>query len=329
MGVTTGNFQDWAGLFRRSETGLDWSCLCCLPFWLESWWRAFGGADRPHLAEVWDGADLLGLAPLRIGGRTVSFLGDPDVCDYQDFVVRPGREAEFCARLLDHLAGQDLAVMDLRAVRPESLTLVHLAPAARLRGWDVEQTREDVTVEISQPGTWEAYLAALDGKQRHEVRRKMRRLEEAGRVDYCLVTRPDEAAARFDGFLEMFRASRGDKNDFLTPAREAFFRSLAAAAATWGRLGLGVLELDGTAAAMVWCFEHRGAVHLYNNGYRPELRHLNVGTLSKVLSIKEAISRGAGRYEFLRGSEIYKFRLGGAETPVYRCRINMGRDVSA
>jgi CelD/BcsL family acetyltransferase involved in cellulose biosynthesis len=48
---------------------------------------------------------------------------------------------------------------------------------------------------------------------------------------------------------------------------------------------------------------------------------LSVGLLSKVLCIKDSIERGKKRFDFLKGREAYKYRLGGREVPIYNCQI--------
>jgi CelD/BcsL family acetyltransferase involved in cellulose biosynthesis len=62
---------------------------------------------------------------------------------------------------------------------------------------------------------------------------------------------------------------------------------------------------------------------LYNNGYDPQHSLLSLGLVSKVLSIKEGIERGRSRFDFLKGDEEYKRRLGGKEVSLYGCQISL------
>jgi CelD/BcsL family acetyltransferase involved in cellulose biosynthesis len=70
--------------------------------------------------------------------------------------------------------------------------------------------------------------------------------------------------------------------------------------------------------------------YLYNNGYDGAKRRWSVGLLSKVLSLKDAIETGLSRYDFLKGAEAYKQRLGGREIELLRYRVRFpggyGRD---
>ena len=174
------------------------------------------------------------------------------------------------------------------------------------------------------PATWDEYLAMLSGKQRHEVRRKLRRLREEGNVDYRYFgVRQEEVAGSMDIFLKLFALSREEKADFMTDRRESFFRSLAEAMADIGLLRFGILELDKLPAAMIMGFDYNDSVYLYNSGYDPGYSSLTAGLLSKVLCIKDSIEKGIKKFDFLKGAETYKYQLGGREIPLYRCRVTI------
>jgi predicted N-acyltransferase len=79
-------------------------------------------------------------------------------------------------------------------------------------------TQEDVNVEMDLPADWDAYLESLSAKQRHEVRRKLRRLLEAGDVQYRHVKDAASVTATMDAFFRMFVESR---RAFLTDQRSS------------------------------------------------------------------------------------------------------------
>ncbi|MGD8372672.1 MAG: GNAT family N-acetyltransferase, partial [Syntrophobacterales bacterium] len=267
---------------------------------------------------------LVGIAPLLVEGNEARFIGDPDVCDYQDFIVAPGRGQDFFETLLKHLRQQGITHLDLGPMREDSKTLTELVAAAKGLEFDVSCDAEDVTFELELPATWDAFLGSLSGKQRHEVRRKFRRLHEAGKINYRLVAEVDAVVDEMETFLALFGLSRSDKATFMTSQMANYFRSLAEAMAKVNLLKLFFLDLDGTPAAAVMCFDYNSTVYLYNNGYDGRFSSLSVGLLSKVISIKESIQRGRKHYDFLKGTEEYKHRLGGKPVPLYRCRVKLG-----
>ena len=89
-----------------------------------------------------------------------------------------------------------------------------------------------------------------------------------------------------------------------------------------GLLRFGILELNGLPVAAVMYFDYNNTVFLYNNGYDPQYSFLSVGLISKVLCIKDSVERGRGKFDFLKGAEEYKYRLGGKEITLYGCQIS-------
>ncbi len=171
------------------------------------------------------------------------------------------------------------------------------------------------------PGDWDEYLNALDGKQRHEIRRKLRRLHKETDARLLVLEDPAEVAGQVDAFLKMFRESRSDKAAFMNFQMESFFRAMIRAMSDEGILRLFVLTLGDSTAAASLCFDYEDTVYLYNSGYDPRYGSLSVGLLCKVLSIEHSIKIGRRKYDFLKGAEPYKRHLGGTEVPLSRCRI--------
>jgi len=312
------------GMWADPTNGLVWDCLFVLPPWLAAWRETLGREEKPLLCAVWDGEDLLGVAPLRVQGEEAAFLGSADVCDYQDFVGVPGREGPFLRGFLDHLAEGGVGRLDLGAIRPDSLVRRALPAAAEAQGWEVRWEPAGVSVELDLPETWEAFLDRLGKRERHEVRRKLRRWAEAGGGGLRTARPGAGLEADSERFLGLLSGYRADKAAFLTPGHRAFFRALIEKACRSGLLDLSFLEVRGDVAASTLCFTHRGATYLYNNGYEPRFAPLSAGFVSKLWSIRRAIERGDRRYELLKGDEPYKLRLGGRPVPLWRGLLCLG-----
>ncbi len=321
--ITQESFDSLASCWTDSSHRLRWNSVFVLPAWLKAWWQEFGSGAELYLSTVRQEGKIIGIAPLLLREGRASLIGSADVCDYLDFVVVPGREEDFFIPLLDDLRQKGINHLDLRPLRPDSTVLSNLVAIAQNRGYEVLCHQEDVSLELDLPSTWEAYLATLTAKQRHEVRRKLRRLSEAGRVDYHFVKDSAAVHEAMDTFLKMFTESREDKATFLTAQMESFFRSLADTMAEAGLLRLGILELDTLPTAMIMCFDYNDCLYLYNSGYDPQYNSLSVGLLCKVLCIKESIQEGKKRFDFLKGDEPYKYHLGGREVPLHRCQITI------
>ncbi|MFC2014845.1 GNAT family N-acetyltransferase [Chloroflexota bacterium] len=321
--ITQESFESLASYRDNPEYGLEWSSVFVLPVWLKVWWQEFKPEEELFLGAVRNNEKVIGIAPLMVKEDRASLIGSTDVCDYLDFVVVPGSEKEFFNFLLDDLKQKGISQLDLKSLRPDSTVLTWLVDIARNRGYEVTSQPEDVTVELDLPSTWEEYLEILTKKQRHEVRRKLRRLPEAGKAEFRVVEDRAGIENVMDTFLRMFIESRSDKASYMTDQKESFFRALADTLTESRLLRLGILELDTIPTAMIMYFNYNDCIYLYNSGYEPKYDSLSVGLLSKVLSIRESIQEGKKKYDFLKGNEAYKYHLGGKEITLSNCQITI------
>jgi CelD/BcsL family acetyltransferase involved in cellulose biosynthesis len=246
------------------------------------------------------------------------------VCDFVDVITVPGSGRAFFQNLIPYIRNQGATRLDFGAVHADSVVFTDLVAVAKDMGYEIVCDPEDVTMELELPSEWEEYLKQLTGKERHEIRRKLRRLNEAAQVSLRVVEDPDAVAREMDTFLALFKLNRWDKLAFMSDQRTAFFRALALEMAAAQILRLYFLDLDDVPAAAAMCFDYRSTVYLYNNGYDMQYKSLSVGLLCTVFSIKESIQRGKARYDFLKGPEPYKRKLGGKPAQLYRCRVKLG-----
>ena len=281
------------------------------------WWGHFGQQSELRILSVRDGNELLGIAPLMCVEGVLSFVGDRDLFDYQDFVVRQGREAEFFGILSEYLVNLRWHRLELTSVPQGSPTLDYIPGLADGTGVTVEVREEDVTPVVPLPSTWDEYVAALGKKDRHELRRKLRRLERAGNAHQSMCDDKGAFPGCMQDFFRLLRASSPEKSRFLTPQRERFFEDFALELSTRGQLRLYFLQVDGVRVASCICFDYGGAYLLYNSGYDPDYASLSVGLINKALCIREAIEAGRRSFNFLKGTERYKYDLGGRNTTVY------------
>ena len=101
-----------------------------------------------------------------------------------------------------------------------------------------------------------------------------------------------------------------------------FFREVAEGFLASGHLRLAFLSTKGTDVASVFQFRSGGALLLYNSGYDPAHRAANPGLVLIARSIGQAVDEGCTEYDFLRGTERYKYDLGGVDRLVYRLTIS-------
>ncbi|MBW2029233.1 MAG: GNAT family N-acetyltransferase [Deltaproteobacteria bacterium] len=332
MGQDDSNFSsniedldNLCALWEEDRQSLEWTPLFVVPPWLRAWWDVFGSPRSSYLYTVRNQkGELVGLAPLVVRGNRAFFMGSEDVCDYMDFLVAAGSEERFFDLFWQDIKSEGIRSLTLGAVRHDSRVATHLVKSARERGLDVSRKKIDVSLEIDLPGSWEAYLGLLTGKQRHELRRKLRRVQESAEARFRVIEDIEEHRNALELFFQLFRKSRKDKDEFMRPDRESFFRALAANMSRAGLLRIDLLELAGKPVATFLAFDYEEVVYLYNSGFDPQYGNLGVGLVSKILCIKDSIEKGKRKFDFLKGPELYKYRLGGKEVPLESCRINLG-----
>lgn len=291
--------------------------------WQTEWSGAFA-ADRPQQILVATDADgtLAGVLPLyEDGPGRQRILGGVDVSDYLDLIAVAGREEEVWHALLQHRSAQS-AEWDLHGIRAASVTAS--AVPALVAGYGLRATveREDRCPVLALPKSWDEYLGRLSGKDRHELRRKMRRLERelpgATARPHCEVAGWDEAMTRF---LTLHRLSKVGKARFMDETMERFFRSATAILAGKGWARLWFLDFEGAAVAAFLCTEYAGSVGLYNSGFDPARAQLAPGIVLLAHVIRDAIERGLPTFDFLRGEEPYKYGFGPSPEDVLNIRI--------
>ncbi len=224
------------------------------------------------------------------------FAGEADLTDYHSPL---GLDPEgVVAGLVDVLdPGTRLTLDSLPLEAAESL-LKQFAAA----GVAVSMQPTDATLVLELPGDPAAYLEGLDAKQRHEVRRKRRRFtEQAGAPS---VVRDPTA---FPWFAATHRTAAGDKGAFMTDDMESFFAALVESA---GGVVDVLVDGAGTRVAAAFGFEDADTYYLYNSCFDPGRASLSPGVVMVAGLIEAAITAGRRRFDFLKGGEEYKLRLG-------------------
>lgn len=295
------------------------------PTWNEIWMRHFGKDLQIKVILLREtGGGLVGLgtfAEFHGNGRNkLKLLGSTDVYDYRDILIDGDRGDETLGQFARIFAEGPWTEIELSGISEFSPTIRLLPPILRLFHFQVTEVVEEVSVYLNLPPTWEEFLARLDSKDRHELRRKMRRLEREASFEISDTGEGSSLAERMEVFLDLHRKSRKDKAEFMTPAMESFFQEIAERFQKKGWLTLPLLRVEGKEVAAFFSFWFQGTEYVYNSGYDPEFGRWSPGIVLAARCIGRAIERGDSRFHFLRGREDYKYHLGGKEEKIYQIR---------
>jgi len=286
--------------FHKDFTTLDptkWNALLTesitdVPFlryeYLGAWWETRGGGEWPQaelaLVSASEGGNLAGVAPLFLaehdGRPKLLLLGSIEISDYLDLIVRPADLPRFLPALLDALASSSALAwggFDWYNLPDASPTLPALRAESARRGWDWREETYRPTPYIPLPGNFETYLAGIDKKQRHEIRRKMRRAEESDKnVRWYIVTDEATLDAEAEACCHLM-AQDSAKQAFLTQTMRTQMKAMIHAMFKAGYLQLAFMEVDGQKAAGYLNFDYGGRIWVYNSGLDQGFRELSPG----------------------------------------------------
>jgi len=291
--------------------------------WQREWVAVFGEGRRLEVRGVVDGSGrLVALLPLvETAPDRWLLVGGADVSDYLDLIVLRDREEEAWTALLGSRA-TDCTAWELHAVPAASPTVSAMPALAAVAGLVVSASVEERCPILALPDTWDALLASLSGKHRHEISRKLRRFQREapeGRVTW--ESTPEGIERRLEDFLTLHRRSREGKAKFMDARMERFFRRVIPALAADGRARLSFLDVPEGPIASFVTLEWDGTVGLYNSGFHPDRAALSPGVVLLAHVIRDAIERGRRRFDFLRGEERYKYEFGPVPEAVYAVTI--------
>ena len=288
---------------------------------------------RTRMRGAGHSAPLTPVAP----DRKAVFFGASYHADYATVLAPPADLPGVARAVTDALAAGATAddqhpepwdVIDLRRLRCGDPAADELEVAFGARsaseGWTVVREREEVcpVLDLAPGLDFEGYLGTLGKKERHEVRRKIRRAEATGEVR---LDRSIDPLGDLDEFVDLHQEKWGADGLFPPTAggaqSRAFFRGLFEHCGPDGLIALQFLTVGGRRiAAGVW-FDDGETLYFYNAGVDPEARDLSPGVLLVARSIDAALQAGRSRFDFLRGDEPYKYGWGATDVPIQRLLV--------
>jgi CelD/BcsL family acetyltransferase involved in cellulose biosynthesis len=268
---------------------------------LRAWWEEFQPDARVVIISSGGGA-----LPLMESAGVIQFIGDSDLTDYHSPLGQDVQgPVDVLATMIDRSTSLDLDSLPGEAATAIAGTLA----STGLRPKTSEQT---VARVLQLPSSIDDYHLLIGKKERHELRRKRRRYEE--QVGPATLRTDIGTGFGFDEFVRLHRLAPGDKGTFMTGERYRFFSRLA------GQDGWRVdyLENDGAATACLFGWTDGSDYYLYNSSFDPAFHSASPGQVLLAGMIDHAITEGWGVFDFLKGDETYKARLGAIPRQLFR-----------
>ena len=322
--------EEWSALLQANSSASAFS----LRAFHQAWWSAHGGGaeDVSIAVRSASSGELLGYLPLMRRPDGVIYSGATLHIDYTTVLLAPltSAQSQEPDPVADALATALLALnspINMMRIRPADAAHVRMVAAIQ-RAASVASRAATYAIEEPAPyidlqgiRTIDEHLDRLDKKQRHEIRRKVRRGEAAG----VQISASEDVLADLPEFVRLHRARWGERGLFTeTPKgveEEAFLRELFATAPS-GTISMLLARSDefGTFAAGLF-LRDAGAIRYWNAGGDAAARALSPGVLLFVHGLQMAINEGRGQLDFLRGNEPYKYECGAVDAQVMKCEV--------
>ena len=324
------NAAEWERLLAANPTASAFSDRAVHA----AWWSAHNSTAEDVSIAARDAAsnELLGYLPLMKRPDGVIYSGATFHIDYATVLLTPlpsgaaGGPDDVAAALADAL---------INANRPLNLLRLRNEDAAHARMISAithaaEKSNRTATFGIEEPApfidlggvnTFDDHLERLDKKERHEIRRKLRRAEAAG----VQISASTNLSADLPEFIRLHRARWGESGLFTATKKgaseEHFMREIFSTAPT-GMITLLLARNEefGTFAAGLF-LRDANALRYWNAGGDIAARALSPGVLLFVHGLTMAISEKLARLDFLRGNEAYKYECGAVDAQVMRLQV--------
>ncbi len=297
------------------------------PEWHRVWWDEFGSERDLFVLTLERDGEVMGIAPLcrqmEQGRRVLRFIGGVELTDYLGPICAPEDRNEVAATLVHWLETTEVEWDEFDAHNlpvPFGFADVLADHVDRgSLGFAVDQ--QETSAILLLPDDWDAYLMMLRSKERHELKRKQRRLAREHPDSTIRAFSMDSLDKDLRLFVEMHRGTEGHKGHFMKPEIATFFERVAHAFAPLGWLRLDFLEVEGRPVASSFGFELDKTVYLYNSAYEPDASRISPGLMLVSSLLEDCIARGLERFDFLRGPERYKYQLGAGAVPLHNLRV--------
>src|SRR5579871_1547917 len=212
-------------------------------------------------------------------------LGGQELTDYGDLLyaasVSEEQAKDIWETVINYFRKEGLVSLQLDFIREDSRTyrVFETIP-------EIHVQKQEIASALVVPQSWDDYMQLLTRKNRHELRRKLRRFEDQDSFHFC----SEETIEKdFDDFIRLHRLSDVEKEKFMSEEMRKFFWEIVSAEKKDYRIDFCFLEIDTKRVAAVMSIIVQGKALIYNSGFDPEYSYYSVGLMLHVYLIKKSI----------------------------------------
>ena len=237
-----------------------------------------------------------------ISDKKIVNIGNRDFVDY-----RPN--CEIRKKILEDYSISNINFDSLHYFQVQKILQSNVYKSIRVK-------KSDISVNLVLPEHYDDYLQNLTKKNRHELKRKKRNFADQVDSFELLESREQEI---FNIFVSQHKKSKGEKGKFMTENVEAYFEDLL----NLDGWKIYYLNTEKGVSSTAFCYENNNGCYLYNSSRDNEFNSTNPGIVLNDLIIQGLIDKGKSFFDFLKGTERYKYDLGGKSVQLYDLNVSL------
>ena len=317
----TGMREEWNALLGRSFTNeifLSWE-------WIHSWWEVFRDENRELyiLGGKNTSGQMIGIAPFYLQKSTVPVNGKRRVMrfcssaetypDHLDIIATKDYEASFSEAVLEYLTQheKDWDLIRLEGIHENSIIKNYLTSTPpKMKRFLMTSVPDGKCPYLVIDGSFEDYLKSFSAKKRQTLLRKRRILMNREKALFKTV-QSDEEPEKYIRELFALHGERarqkGIKTTFSGEDIFKFHNKIVHSLLKDDKVVLAFLYKELNPLVSYYCIKHNKKVYYYQAGLSHEGEKKSAGTVLFSLLLEEAFGERFKEFDFLRGSEEYKF----------------------
>lgn len=297
-------YDDWNALLSSSVTADFFHTYEWVTTWIESFW-----GERPlSFLFIWQENKLVSIAPFLNDekgdlGCPRSLVTPINGEAKRTSIIFSGRLEIILKSIFEYLKKTRKAVrVSLKKAQKDSLlisTLAKIAKDHRLSTTMIEKSSSPL-LRISQ--SWNSYLSSKSRHFRHELNRKSRLLEKAGKAEWVVITTQDHVQMAMENLFSIEKNSwkhQQGRSLVARPVVGRFYEEFARRSAEKGWLRMHFLFLNSRPIAYIYGLvfknEYFALKTSYDEGYKP----LSPGIVLFGHALRDAFEHRFSAFDFL------------------------------
>lgn len=290
--------------------------------WADLWFKSFSKSASPHVILVEEGKKIQGILPLvqtvtavmGVRLKRLSFFGDcPGTAEsYDNEVLCAGNHDEVLDQIIAALKGSDWNLLQLCDLRdtPFSSALCKRVDEE----WQTDGMPRIPCPYVELPSSGDV-LGIIGSRTRRQIRSVSKALQTEDRIAFQIEDSPEgvEQAMRTYVVLHRERWMKKGGSILTDETLSTFLIDVSRILAEKGIGRVYEVRIDGKVASQLLCIDDWDCIRAYRIGMSESAKEYSPGNMVVCFAMGDAQKRGFRRFDFGKGAEEFKYRMGAKD----------------